>query len=91
MAGLLTRLPPLDLLDALLAIEQRQGRDRRADVRWGPRRIDLDLLVYGDLAMDTDRLVIPHPGIASEILYCSHCWRSPRTCAYRVLVRSGAS
>lgn len=66
VAGLLTRLAPVDLLDALLAIEQRQGRDRRSDIRWGPRRIDLDLLVYGDVAMDTDRLVIPHPGIASR-------------------------
>jgi len=66
VAGLLTRLAPVDLLDALLAIECRQGRDRRSDVRWGPRRIDLDLLVYGDLTMDTDRLTIPHPGIATR-------------------------
>jgi len=66
VAGLLTRIPPVDLLDALLDIERRQGRDRRSDARWGPRRIDLDLLVYGDLILDTDRLVIPHPGIASR-------------------------
>ncbi|TFG86231.1 MAG: 2-amino-4-hydroxy-6-hydroxymethyldihydropteridine diphosphokinase [Chromatiales bacterium] len=66
VAGLLTRLAPVDLLDALLAIEHRQGRDRRSDVRWGPRRIDLDLLVYGEVVLDTDRLVIPHPGIASR-------------------------
>jgi 2-amino-4-hydroxy-6-hydroxymethyldihydropteridine diphosphokinase len=66
VAGLLTRLPPVDLLDALLAIERQQGRERRSDVRWGPRRIDLDLLVYGDVVLDTDRLVIPHPGIASR-------------------------
>jgi 2-amino-4-hydroxy-6-hydroxymethyldihydropteridine diphosphokinase len=66
VAGLLTRLPPVDLLDALLAIERRQGRDRRSGIRWGPRRIDLDLLVYGEVTMDTDRLTIPHPGIASR-------------------------
>ncbi len=66
VAGLLTWLAPVDLLDALLAIERRQGRDRRSDVRWGPRRIDLDLLVYGDVVLNTDRLVIPHPGIASR-------------------------
>jgi len=66
VAGLLTRLAPVDLLDALLAIERRQGRDRRSAIRWGPRRIDLDLLVYGDVAMDTENLTIPHPGIASR-------------------------
>lgn len=66
VAGLLTRLPAADLLDALLAIEQRQGRLRHPDLRWGPRRIDLDLLVYGDTVLETDRLVIPHPGIASR-------------------------
>ena len=66
VAGLLTRLSPIDLLDALLAIERGRGRDRRSGVRWGPRRIDLDLLVYGDVVHDSDRLVIPHPGITSR-------------------------
>jgi 2-amino-4-hydroxy-6-hydroxymethyldihydropteridine diphosphokinase len=66
VAGLLTRLSPRDLLDALLGIERRQGRDRSSSVRWGPRRIDLDLLVYGDVVMDTAELVLPHPGIATR-------------------------
>lgn len=66
VAGLLTRLGPADLLEELLGLERRQGRDRRAGERWGPRLIDLDLLVYGDVVMSTDRLVIPHPGIASR-------------------------
>ncbi len=66
VAGLLTRLAPLELLDALLGLEREQGRDRRPGERWGPRRIDLDLLVYGDLVMDTGRLILPHPGIASR-------------------------
>lgn len=66
VAGLLTRLSAVDLLDALLGIERRQGRDRSSATRWGPRRIDLDLLVYGDLVMDTETLVLPHPGIASR-------------------------
>lgn len=66
VAGLLTQLAPVELLDELLAVERRQGRDRSTSVRWGPRRIDLDLLVYGDLAMETERLVIPHPGISSR-------------------------
>ncbi len=66
VAGLVTQLAPLELLDALLDIEQRQGRDRSAGLRWGPRRIDLDLLVHGTGILNTDRLVVPHPGIASR-------------------------
>jgi 2-amino-4-hydroxy-6-hydroxymethyldihydropteridine diphosphokinase len=50
---------PLDLLDALLAIEARLGRVRAA--RWGPRTIDLDLLWIDGLAIDSPRLVLPHP------------------------------
>lgn len=64
VAGLLTQLEPLELLDELLAIERRQGRDRSTGLRWGPRRIDLDLLVYGNETLATDRLTVPHPGIA---------------------------
>lgn len=66
VAGLLTQLAPVELLDELLAAERRQGRDRSRSVRWGPRRIDLDLLAYGDVVLNTDRLVLPHPGIASR-------------------------
>ncbi|MEQ1802153.1 MAG: 2-amino-4-hydroxy-6-hydroxymethyldihydropteridine diphosphokinase [Gammaproteobacteria bacterium] len=65
-AGLLTLLPPVRLLEELLAIERRQGRDRSTGVRWGPRRIDLDLLVHGDAVMDTAGLMLPHPGIAAR-------------------------
>jgi 2-amino-4-hydroxy-6-hydroxymethyldihydropteridine diphosphokinase len=50
---------PLDLLDVLLSIEGRLGRVR-AD-RWGPRTVDLDLLWIEGLAVDTARLVVPHP------------------------------
>ena len=64
VAALLTRLPPLALLDELLRVERLQGRDRGNSVRWGPRRIDLDLLVYGELVITNERLVVPHPGIA---------------------------
>lgn len=66
VAGLLTQLDPLALLDALLALERRQGRDRSTGLRWGPRRIDLDLLVYGAVTLDTERLTVPHPGIVSR-------------------------
>ena len=50
---------PLELLDALLAIEAGQGRQRR--LRWGPRTLDLDLLLFGDQVIDSDRLTTPHP------------------------------
>jgi 2-amino-4-hydroxy-6-hydroxymethyldihydropteridine diphosphokinase len=66
VAGLLTLLPPDRLLDELLAIERRRGRDRSDGVRWGPRRIDLDLLVHGATMMATQALVLPHPGIAAR-------------------------
>ena len=54
-----TTLPPDDLLRALLSIEAALGRVRT--VRWGPRTIDLDLLLYDDLVRDERGLSIPHP------------------------------
>ena len=50
---------PIQLLDVLLKIETELGRERT--VHWGPRTIDLDLVLYEDLVMATDRLVLPHP------------------------------
>ena len=60
-----TRLSPRELLDALLAIERAAGRHRDG-TRWGPRRIDLDILLYGDRAVDEPDLRIPHPHIAER-------------------------
>jgi 2-amino-4-hydroxy-6-hydroxymethyldihydropteridine diphosphokinase len=54
-----TELAPLALLDLLLAIEAEQGRVRTE--RWGPRTLDLDLLLYDDLVLDSERLTLPHP------------------------------
>jgi 2-amino-4-hydroxy-6-hydroxymethyldihydropteridine diphosphokinase len=56
-----TDLGPADLLRAAIAIEDRLGRQR--GVRWGPRRIDLDILTYGreEIVSDRPRLTIPHP------------------------------
>jgi 2-amino-4-hydroxy-6-hydroxymethyldihydropteridine diphosphokinase len=54
-----TTLPPLDLLDRLLAVEAEFLRERT--VRWGPRTLDLDLLWYEHVEMDTERLMLPHP------------------------------
>lgn len=60
-AGLLTQLGPAELLAELKAIERFMGRAQPV-VRWGPRLIDLDLVVYGDLESDTPGLTLPHPG-----------------------------
>jgi 2-amino-4-hydroxy-6-hydroxymethyldihydropteridine diphosphokinase len=59
VAALETELPPRELLDVLLAVERGLGRERRE--RWGPRTIDLDLLLYGDEVIDEDGLTVPHP------------------------------
>ncbi len=54
-----TTLEPLELLDELQYIENSMGRTR--DVRWGPRPIDIDILLYEDLTFSHPRLCIPHP------------------------------
>ncbi len=55
-----TSLSPRELLDALLRVEQELGRVRDGE-RWGPRTIDLDLLVYGDKLVEEPGLRVPHP------------------------------
>ena len=54
-----TELPPEELLDCTQAIEQNQGRVRKLE-RWGPRTLDLDMLLYGDRVINTERLTVPH-------------------------------
>ncbi|MFP5465547.1 MAG: 2-amino-4-hydroxy-6-hydroxymethyldihydropteridine diphosphokinase [Gammaproteobacteria bacterium] len=61
VAALDTTLAPLALLDALQAIENDQHRVRGR--RWGPRTLDLDLLLYGNERIDLPRLTVPHPGL----------------------------
>ncbi len=60
-----TRLEPLALLDALQALEHEHGRVRLGE-RWGPRTLDLDLLLYGDKCIDHPRLKVPHYGITER-------------------------
>lgn len=62
VAGFLTQLDAHQLLDALQQIERRMGKQSSA-LRWGPRVIDLDLLMYGDQRSDTEQLQLPHPGM----------------------------
>ncbi|MEC6824172.1 2-amino-4-hydroxy-6-hydroxymethyldihydropteridine diphosphokinase [Photobacterium sp. NCIMB 13483] len=57
-----TTLAPLELLDHTQAIELEQGRVRK-DERWGPRTLDLDILLYGDLQHQCERLTVPHYGM----------------------------
>lgn len=60
VAVLRTGLAPHDLLVHMMRIEASQGRVRD-QVRWGPRTLDLDLLLYGDRCLDSDDLTLPHP------------------------------
>lgn len=60
-ARLQTTQTPESLLGALLAIEESMGRVRHR--RWGERCIDLDLLLFGDSRIQSDRLTLPHPGL----------------------------
>jgi 2-amino-4-hydroxy-6-hydroxymethyldihydropteridine diphosphokinase len=64
-AALRTELGPRDLLDRMLEIERGLGRVREG-ARYGPRTIDLDLLLYGDAVVDEPGLEIPHPRLAER-------------------------
>jgi 2-amino-4-hydroxy-6-hydroxymethyldihydropteridine diphosphokinase len=64
-AALRTTLPPRALLARLHAVEMELGRDRSGP-RFGPRTIDLDLLLYGDERIDEPEVVVPHPRIAER-------------------------
>lgn len=61
VAMLDTQLDPRALLEALLGVERDSGRDREAGSRWGPRTLDLDLLLYGDAVIGEPGLQVPHP------------------------------
>lgn len=69
-AGLLTQLSPRELLIRLKQLEQSMGREVPV-VRWGPRRIDLDLSMYGSQRINEADLVVPHPGVPARnfVLY----------------------
>jgi 2-amino-4-hydroxy-6-hydroxymethyldihydropteridine diphosphokinase len=70
VAGLITQATPEELLEGLRALERTLGREPPRE-RWGPRVIDLDLLVVGAERRDTEALKLPHPGIAERdfVLY----------------------
>lgn len=66
-AELRTRLGPRALLDALLAIERLRGRVRTPVVRWGPRTLDLDLLLFGGAVIAEPGLTVPHPRLGERL------------------------
>jgi 2-amino-4-hydroxy-6-hydroxymethyldihydropteridine diphosphokinase len=61
-----TRLEPRELLAELKRCEAMLGRDLERGPRWGPREIDLDILLYGALVIDTPQLTIPHPRLTER-------------------------
>jgi len=61
-----TELAPVELMRALLGIERAMGRDRSAAPAKGPRVIDLDLLLMGDLILSSSELTLPHPAMAER-------------------------
>ncbi|MDW6003027.1 2-amino-4-hydroxy-6-hydroxymethyldihydropteridine diphosphokinase [Vibrio mangrovi] len=70
VAEIRTHLKPLELLDHTQAIELAQGRVRKEE-RWGPRTLDLDILLYGSEVINSERLTIPHYGMKERefVLY----------------------
>ncbi|WP_070962302.1 2-amino-4-hydroxy-6-hydroxymethyldihydropteridine diphosphokinase [Vibrio sonorensis] len=70
VAAIETELTPLELLDQTQKIELEQGRVRKEE-RWGPRTLDLDILLYGNEVIDSERLTVPHYGMKERefVLY----------------------
>ncbi len=65
VVALVTQRSATDLLAQMQDIERSRGRKRSAE-RWGPRKLDLDLLAWSDLILDSDTFTLPHPGIAKR-------------------------
>jgi 2-amino-4-hydroxy-6-hydroxymethyldihydropteridine diphosphokinase len=70
VAGLLTQLTAMTFFQSMRELERNLGREPPR-VRWGPRRIDLDLLIFGDQKLQSESLTLPHPGIVERnfVLY----------------------
>jgi len=65
VAAIMTCLGPRQMLASLRTIEDRHGRDRTVE-RWGPRTLDLDLLIFDELKIVSSDLIVPHPRIAER-------------------------
>lgn len=81
----LSALSPAEMLDALHGIEAGLGRDREKETRMGPRTVDLDILLCGDLVIDQPDLIIPHPRMTERgfvlvpLLEIAPALKDPRT------------
>lgn len=73
VAAINTRLSPIALLEALQAIEQSHGRVRGA-LRWTARTLDLDLLLFDDVVIESERLTVPHPQMAERNFVLRPLW-----------------
>lgn len=62
-----TALAPSSLLSLLLALERKHGRVRNLSLRWGPRTLDCDILLYGNRVIQEAHLVVPHPHIQCRL------------------------
>jgi len=82
-----TALEPLALLERTMAIQQRMGRKRDA-IRFGPRLLDLDILLYDDLIMASSRLEIPHPRMHKRAFVLQPICDIDATVIHPVLKRS---
>lgn len=89
-----TQLAPEELLNHTQRIELQQGRVRKAE-RWGPRTLDLDIMLFGDDVINTPRLTIPHYDMKIAVLCCGRSLKSPPTwcsrTASRCIITSRAS
>ena len=80
-----TELPPSALLARAQAVERGFGRDRAQERRWGPRTLDIDLIAYDDVALNTPELTLPHPRlferafVLAPLAEIAPAWRHPVT------------
>lgn len=70
-----TTLAPEELLNHTQRIELQQGRVRKAE-RWGPRTLDLDIMLFGDEVINTERLTVPHYDMKTVVLCCGRSLKS---------------
>lgn len=87
-AAVETALGMGELMAGLLAIEQSLGRRRDRAVRWGPRLIDLDLLMFGDAVVDAPGLTVPHPLMHERLFVLGPLSRIAAEVVHPVLGRS---
>lgn len=67
MIGISTTLEPHELLLELQAIEEAYYRQRDDDLKWGPRTLDLDIILYGNVRLNDSHLSIPHPEMKNRL------------------------